>query len=755
MPWYDPTVLFTSLSAAALAAGSYAVGRRQSVRRAQTIAPSASKSLVALPQSFAVLDGLNDAAIATDSAGTIQYANHAAAALMGISREQMIGTPATARVAGDTSSLSASVAMAAVINASGAEAPVEVTRTPLSADGSAGQLLILRDRRQSFAAEHVVRDERDILEAIATQSTLDVIIDCIAAGVARMQTGLRMAVLIRRAGATSCFGGIPPESRRAIERSDATGTPPQSWWTTPRIFDNMQDDPMFVPSLAGLRAGAIRSCWSFPIVAQSGGDALGVLLMFPSELSTPSKADLSLAERCSRFIHLAVDREMMAERLATQSLIDSLTGLPNRTLASDRLDHAIKRARRGGTQLATLLIDLDGFKAINDSLGNQHGDLLLKQVADRLKGAIRSSDTLGRFGADQFVLIASDIAENSITLICDRLLSAFKGPYSAAGKQLTLTASIGVSNYPSDGDDVNALLRNADTALTHTKRQSRGGYIQFEPSMSEATLERMELENQLRTAIQNNELVVFYQPQVDATGQVVAVEALVRWKRNGVLIAPLKFIPIAEECGLIVPIGRWVLRESCRWCKQWQTAGRRPIRVAVNVSALQFAQDDFVQVVRDCLADAKLDACWLEVEVTESLLMQNTKNVAGKLDRLREMGVAVAIDDFGTGYSSLAYLQKLPIDILKIDRSFVKDIPNADDLSSEKTAVIRAILSMAHSLQLKVVAEGVETETHMQFLRLAGCHQMQGYFFSPPKPGDELASIVDRLDQKARFARAA
>ncbi len=749
--WSDASILFASLSAAAATAGTMVIRRRRAVARVSLLTDSSTTASALAP----ALDGIADAVLAVDAAGLITYVNPAAVSLTGVNINDLIGQPINQRLQISDSS-GATSALATLIAANAATVAVEVTRSRLQSAGAtaAGEIYICRTIAAQCNVDQMAHDERDILESIAANRTLDDVVERLAAWVGKLRTGLRLAVVIRREGMSHCFGGVPPETRRAIEKIDTLGTPPASWWTVPRVFDDVQQDPIFTHSAAGFRIAGIRSCWAFPVIASTGGDTQAVLLLFPGTQSQPEVADLTLADRCGKLIHLAVDRERMTERLAAQSLHDPLTGLPNRMLTSDRLGHALKRARRTNSQLATLLIDLDGFKAINDSLGNQHGDQLLQQVADRLKLAIRSSDTLGRLGNDQFMLVASDISEQAIAIICERLLSAFKQPFDAAGKQLTLTTSIGISCYPSDGDDVNALLRNADTALVHAKRQNRGGYRLFESSMNEATLERVELENQLRTAIQNNELVVFYQPQVDVTGHVSGVEALIRWKRNGVLIAPMKFIPIAEECGLIVPVGTWVLREACRWCKSWQIAGRKSLRVAVNVSALQFAQDDFVQVVRDSLGDADLDPSWLEVEVTESLLMQNTKNVAAKLERLREMGVAVAIDDFGTGYSSLAYLQKLPIDILKIDRSFVKDIPSADD-HSDKTAVIRAILSMAHSLQLKVVAEGVETETHLQFLRRAGCHQMQGYFFSPPKPGDELAAIVDRLDRNAVFTKAA
>ncbi len=748
MMWSDSANLIASFGAAALAAGCFAVRHRDQAALRRSLAALGKR-----PDSDAaaahgrLLDSAADAVLAVDPFGQITYANPAAAEWAGCDRSRLVGSQLADLLS--FSDESDSSLRATYHGTDGRELTVEVTRASLGSAGPAtGEIIICRDISQRLTGDQLAREERDILEAIAANRTLDDVVGMVASSVSKLLAGSRLAIVVRREGMSHCVGALPPETRRAIERIDSSGTEPTSWWEAPRVFDDVLADPSFTANLAGLRASGARTCWSFPIRSADNTETIGVQLIFPARQSQPEPAELALFGRSGKLARIAIDRERMAERLATQSLHDALTGLPNRMLTSDRLGHALNRARRATTQLATLLIDLDGFKALNDSLGNQHGDALLKQVADRLKLAIRSSDTLGRLGNDQFTLIASDVSEAAIAIICDRLLSAFKQPYEVAGKQFMLTGSVGISCFPADGDDVNALLRNADTALTHAKRKNRGGYLLFESSMNEATLERVEMENQLRTAIQNNELVVFYQPQVDSNGHVVGVEALLRWNRNGVLVAPLKFIPIAEESGLIVPIGTWVLREVCKWCKGWQASGRKPLRAAVNVSALQFAQDDFVQVVRDCLADSNLDPTWLEVEVTESLLMQNTKNVAGKLEKLREMGVAVAIDDFGTGYSSLAYLQKLPIDILKIDRSFVKDIPNSDD-RTDKTAVIRAILSMAHSLQLKVIAEGVETETHLQFLRRAGCHQMQGYFFSPPKPVSELTGVIERLDQRA------
>lgn len=706
---------------------------------------NATNQILAQPHRL-LLDCLPDAVLAVDPNGRLTYVNAAAAKLVGYDAAEMIGSPLATHLLEPTDAERRGPVLLA--HREGAFLAVDVSRAPLSTvDAVNGEVVILRRLDERHAQDQLARDERDVLECIAAGRTLDEIVDRVAAAVFRASQGIRLAVLIRREGVSHCFGNVPVEARRAIERLDCAAGE-VSWWNVPRLIDDVLTDPGFRSVSEPFIDAGVRACWSFPLIGPTGGAALGVLLMFPRESITPEPAQFELTDRCGKLLHLAIDREQLTERLKTQSLLDPLTDLPNRMLTNDRLTQAVKRARRSRRALATLLIDLDGFKAINDSLGNQQGDLLLKQVADRLMTAVRNSDTLGRLGNDQFILIA-DIGDGPVSIICDRLHACFKQPFSADGTLMTLTASIGVSCFPADGEDINALLRNADTALLHTKRHSRGGYRLFEPSMNEATLERLETENQLRSALQNNEIVVHYQPQCDDTGRVVALEALARWNRNGQLISPAKFIPVAEECGLIVPIGTWILGSACRWARAWQDAGRSPLRIAVNVSVLQFVRDDFVQVVQQVLQETRLEPRWLEVEVTESLLMQNTTDAAAKLQKLRDMGVAVAIDDFGTGYSSLAYLQTLPIDILKIDRSFVKDISAGDDLTSEKTAVIRAIVSMGHNLQLKVVAEGVETETQLKFLRRVGCHQVQGYYFSPPKPGNEIGAVIDRLERAA------
>jgi diguanylate cyclase (GGDEF)-like protein len=594
--------------------------------------------------------------------------------------------------------------------------PVVSAATALAGAG-VGWLAARRFARDRFDA-----DERDTLHAIATHRPINEIIDRLAAAVSRMHRAMRMAVIIRRGGITHCYGNLPADTRRTLERSNPSAV-----------------------------IGELGTFWSYPITAEPAA----TLVIFPGAgIRTWSERRKRLARRCARLLAMALDREQLTDRLASQSLLDPLTELPNRMLTHDRLNQALKRARRAGTQLAVFLVDLDGFKALNDSLGNQHGDAVLRQAAERLKVGIRASDTLGRVGPDQFALVAADVAEGvdthrAIQIVADRLLLAFKQPYLAAGKPLTVSASIGVAMYPADGNDINALLRNADTALLYCKRQHRGRYRMFETSMNEATVERLEMESHLRLALQNEELSIAFQPMCDTAGQVVAVEALARWMRNGMPVAPSRFIPIAEESGLIVPLGNWMLNEACRWCRAWQDQGRSPIRVAVNVSALQFAQDDFLNMVRRALVESRLDARWLEIEITESLLMHNAASVAAKLTSLRDIGVMVAIDDFGTGYSSLAYLQKLPIDILKIDRSFVKDIPADEEHLAEKTAVIRAIVLMAHSLQLQVVAEGVECEAHFRFLKQVGCHQLQGYYFSAPRTPEEIAATIDRINARA------
>jgi diguanylate cyclase (GGDEF)-like protein len=424
-----------------------------------------------------------------------------------------------------------------------------------------------------------------------------------------------------------------------------------------------------------------------------------------------------------------------------QAQYDALTGLPNRLLFQDRLAQAMHGARRHGTRLTVMFIDLDGFKRVNDSLGHQAGDLLLTQVAARFRRVIRSSDTLARMGGDEFMVVLVNARDTRASVrVAQKLLQSLREPFQVAGHELVVTASIGLSFYPEDGTHQDELQRHADAAMYKAKASGRNGFQCYTPELNAQITSRLEMEQQLRQALGRGELRLAYQPQHQADGRLVGFEALLRWTHpTWGSVPPQRFIPLAEECGLILPIGRWVLDEACRQCSRWREEGHAGVRVAVNVSAIQFEQADWTRTVARSLDGARLPAAALELEITEGLVMRDAGEASQKLRTMREMGVSVAIDDFGTGYSSLAYLQRLPIDTLKIDQSFVRGI-GAQGAQRDSTAIVETIVNLGRGLGLQVLAEGVETEGQADFLRRIGCDAMQGYYFGRPMDAAEAGA---------------
>ncbi|HEY6922890.1 MAG TPA: EAL domain-containing protein [Steroidobacteraceae bacterium] len=420
---------------------------------------------------------------------------------------------------------------------------------------------------------------------------------------------------------------------------------------------------------------------------------------------------------------------------------DSLTGLPNRVLLADRLGQATAQSERYSRGFAVLVVDLDRFKSINDSLGHLAGDDMLKEAALRLSKLLRKADTLARLGGDEFVLVLNEIAgPRDAESVASKVLASLAEPFVLSGLDVQISASIGISVFPEDGVDAETLLQHADAAMYHAKKNGRSSFQFFAPVMNVFARERLELESGLRRALSQGEFELHYQPKVDvSSGRIDSAEALIRWRhpKRG-LTAPSGFIPIAEETGLIVPIGEWVLHEACRQARAWHLSGMKPLRIAVNLSAQQFKQKSLITTVREALAAADLDPAYLELELTESAVMQDAESSIQVLRQLSGLGVRISVDDFGTGYSSLSYLRRLPLDKLKIDRSFIREVA----ASRDDAEIVRAIVSLAHSLHLKVIAEGVETDEQLTFLRGLGCDQYQGFHCSPPVPADEFEKMM-------------
>jgi diguanylate cyclase (GGDEF)-like protein/PAS domain S-box-containing protein len=431
---------------------------------------------------------------------------------------------------------------------------------------------------------------------------------------------------------------------------------------------------------------------------------------------------------------------------------DSVTDLPNRTLLKDRLTQAIASACRHRQELAVMFLDLDRFKHINDSLGHAIGDRVLQSVAQRLRACVRASDTVSRQGGDEFVILLSQLTHaQDAAVSASKILAALAMPHRIDQHELHLSASIGIVTYPDDGTDAETLMKHADFAMYHAKDAGRNNYQFFELDMTERAVERQCLENGLHHALERREFELYYQPKMNlATGAVIGVEALIRWRHpERGLVSPAQFIPIAEECGFIVPIGRWALREACRQGRAWQHAGLEPVRIAVNISAVELRARDFVAGVRTILTETGLHPRCLELELTETFLMQDSKSTVGVLQALKAMGLHLALDDFGTGFSSLSYLKRFPIDTLKIDQSFVRDVTtDADDAS-----IVSAVISMGKSLHMQVVAEGVETRAQLEFLQELSCPEGQGYYFSPPVVAAKFAQLMGR--NLGRVAEAA
>ncbi|MFN2643739.1 MAG: EAL domain-containing protein [Burkholderiales bacterium] len=522
--------------------------------------------------------------------------------------------------------------------------------------------------------------------------------------------------------------------RRELVHLASTGTPPEG----------VERSALRETHWSRERGGTL----SMPLLL--GAEALGVM-SFTGAARAPDAELSAMLQSIGSQIAQYLQRMQAEEALRFVATHDSLTDLPNRVMFGQRLEHAIRQAKRHGRRLAVLFIDLDRFKVINDTLGHEVGDTLLRDVARRLLQGLRVSDTVARLGGDEFVVLLEEVAAPKFVAgVAQKLIEGLSQAFALGGKEYHVSASIGVSTYPDDAQSAAELLKNADIAMYRAKEQGRNTFQFYAAEQNIHTVERLTLESSLRRALERGQLVLYYQPQVNlATGRITGMEALVRWRHPELgLLPPGSFIAIAEETGLIVPIGQWVLHQACVTQRAWHEAGFRRLRMSVNLSPRQFLHEALTSDVETMVRSQAADPAFVELEITEGMVMQDPERAVAVLHEMHDIGVRVAIDDFGTGHSSLAYLKRFPVDNLKIDRSFITDIP-AD---RGDAAITQAIIAMAHSLELKVIAEGVETQAQFDFLASQGCDEYQGYFFAKPLPEEEARALLESARAAPRSA---
>ncbi len=530
----------------------------------------------------------------------------------------------------------------------------------------------------------------------------------------------------------------------AVEGADSAPVSADIAQCLTRTSADIESDTALPDLHAIARAQPLAVCCLWPIIGRQG-KLVAYLAIFYRQSEALLVVERNVVPSACELASLAIENKKSDQRIGYLAHFDELTGLPNRAHFLQRLSQAIARGARYQTQVGVLFVDLDRFKNINDSHGHEAGDKVLREAARRLTASVREVDVVARLGGDEFVILAEDIAESTLLAnIAQKLIEQIALPFDIDDDHFHLTASVGISTYPGDGENLYALIKNADIAMYRVKELGRNGHQFYAEQMSADTRERITLEAGLRHVVERNELVLHYQPKLDlVTGNITGVEALVRWQHPELgLLGPLKFIPLAEETGMIVAIAKWVLQTACRQLAEWIKRGITPLRMAVNLSARQFRYGMLFQDVQEALQHAELSPKLLELEVTESPVMDNPERAVQLLGRFKTLGIALSMDDFGTGYSSLANLKSFPFDNVKVDRSFVRDIV----IDPHDAEICRAIIAMAHVLHLRVIAEGVETQEQCAFLREHGCEEIQGYHFARPMPAEAMEKflIADR-----------
>ncbi len=624
----------------------------------------------------------------------------------------------------------------------GSVVDVEIVSHDLIFAGRRARVAAAADVTEREKAKRLSQDRREIVELIARRCPVDQTMGKLVNLVENQVPGLAMSVLLLKDAQFFYLASSLPDTmvQQTIGVPTNLNGDARDSFAWKGAAPPTGTDPFWDAFLdASIRHG-YRTCWSAPI-ASSSGRLLGAVVGCLRHTLNPGSPEHELLDMAAQLASVAIEQQLLHDQLIFQAHHDILTGLPNRVLLGDRLAQGLSRSRREGTSLGVLQIDLDRFKLINDCLGHAMGDTLLKSVAERLSHCVRQTDTLARVGGDEFTLLLTDLRKpEDAHRVAAQLLDTLGKPFVMQGNEIFVTSSIGIAFYPQDATDAGTLLKKADAAMYRAKHNGKNQWHGFSPEIAQVG-NRLELENYLHRALERNEFEIVYQPLFNtATGSLASMEALLRWRHPRLgLVPPCQFIPIAEETGLIVPIGRWVMKQVCRDAQGWPLIGGDACKVSLNISAVQFAREDLVQIVSSTLEETGLDPSRLELEITESTVMQNIELSARQMAELRSLGVSIAIDDFGTGYSALSYLQQLPVDFVKIDQSFVREMSHG----ANPARLVQAIVRMAHGLGLKVTAEGIETQAQLTALRQFGCDQVQGFLLGRPRSLPDAPSAAD------------
>ncbi|WP_454848555.1 EAL domain-containing protein [Rhizobium binxianense] len=614
-----------------------------------------------------------------------------------------------------------------------------------------GLIAVSRDITERKRQEDLHRGQANLLEMIARNEPLPMILEALVLLVEAQLTGISGSVLLLDSEGTRLYHGASPNLPGSYSRLiDGVAIGPNvgscgtaAWRGQAVIVEDVMTDPLWEDFRVMIAQFGFHSCWSTPIKT-SQSNVLGTFALYSRQVRRPTAREMELIALATHIAGIAIERKRTDDRIYFMAHHDDLTGLPNRTFLKERMAKILHQARRSGRKVSVAYIDLDNFKEINDGRGHAAGDEVLKEIAARMVNNLRASDFVVRLGGDEFLVVLVHQAGHDVGIMrrLRELQKAIARPIRAEGGDMVVTCSIGMAAFPSDGGTPEELLANADRAMYRAKELGRNT-LQHHDAVRDAAVDvPLSEQEELRQAIVGNRLVLHYQPQVDvATGRIDGLEALVRWNHPSKgMVPPAKFIPLAEESDLIVPLGLWVLNEACRQARAWQDMGLPPLTIAVNVSAKQFADPDFALLVAEVVTRHRLQARRLELELTESVVMQDASRALSMMESLRGLGVRLSIDDFGSGYSSLAALKTFPFDRLKMDRTLVEALP-ADPTA---VAIASAVISLARTLKLSVLAEGVETDAQLEFLREAKCEEAQGYRFSKPVPAEDIPGLLSR-----------